>query len=107
GVQEGRHAGLLGRILRACRKDADAPHSLGPLRTRAQRPCCDQCTQQRDELAPLHSITSSARSRNESGIVIPTALADLRFTTISNLVGCSTGMSAGLPPLNIFVTKAV
>src|SRR5207248_7231367 len=91
----------------ACRKDADAPHSLGPLRTRVQRPYCDRCTQQRDELAPLHSITSSARSRNDSGIVIPSALAVLRFTTSSNLVGCSTGMSAGLPPRNTLVTKAV
>ena len=45
-----------------------------------------------------HSINSSARSRNDSGIVSPIALAVLRLMTSSNLVGCSTGMSPGLVP---------
>src|SRR5215831_11886850 len=35
-----------------------------------------------------HSITSSARARIEGGTVRPSALAVLRFTTNSNLVGC-------------------
>src|SRR4051812_47923819 len=34
-----------------------------------------------------HSITSSARRRKDSGMVRPIALAVLRFTTSSNLVG--------------------
>src|SRR5216684_4954388 len=57
------------------------------------------------ELPPPHSITSSARSRNDSGIVRPSALAVLRLITSSNLVGCSTGKSAGLEPLRIRSTK--
>lgn len=38
-----------------------------------------------------YSTTSSARSRSDSGIVKRSALAVLRLTTSSNLVGCSTG----------------
>src|SRR5262249_25429943 len=37
---------------------------------------------------PHHSITSSARSRNDSGIVRPSALAVVKLMTRSNLVGC-------------------
>jgi hypothetical protein len=51
-----------------------------------------------DELASLHSMTSSARIKNDSGIVKPSALAVLRFTTSSILVGSSTGISAGFAP---------
>ena len=40
-----------------------------------------------DEIAPFHSITSSARSRIDGGMARPSALAVLRFTTISNFVG--------------------
>ena len=55
-----------------------------------------RASEQRDELAALHhSITSSARSRIAVGISTPMALAVLRFTTISNFVGCSIGKSAG------------
>src|SRR5262249_2639399 len=52
-------------------------------------------------IATFHSITSSARNRNDSGIVRPSALAVVRLITRSNLVGCSTGMSAGLAPRRI------
>jgi len=51
-----------------------------------------------------YSITSSARCRNEGGIVRPSALAVLRLTTSSNFVGCSTGKLAGLAPLRILST---
>jgi len=47
------------------------------------------------------SITSSARSRNESESFSPMAFAVLRLTNISNLVGCSTGRSPGFAPLMI------
>ena len=47
---------------------------------------------------PRHSITLSARTRNDSGIVSPRAFAVLRLITSSNLVGCSIGMSATLMP---------
>ena len=46
----------------------------------------------------LHSMTLSARTRNDSGIMRPSGLAVLRLITSSNLVGCSTGMSASLVP---------
>jgi hypothetical protein len=52
-----------------------------------------------------YSITSSARARIDCGTVSPSALAVLRLTTISNVVGCSTGRSAGLAPLRILSTK--
>src|SRR3954466_3178730 len=42
-----------------------------------------------------HSITSSARARSDCGTVRRSALAVIRFTTRLNLVGCSTGISAG------------
>src|SRR5262249_10316874 len=49
-----------------------------------------------------YSLTSSARARIDGGTVRPSALAVLRLTTSSNLVGGSTGKSAGLAPLRIF-----
>ena len=51
-----------------------------------------------------HSITSSARNRNVSGIVRPSAFAVVRLTISSNLVGCSTGRSAGFAPCRILST---
>src|SRR5262249_11650952 len=51
-----------------------------------------------------HSITSSAISRISRVIVRPSGLAALRLMTNSNLVGCSTGKSAGLAPLRILST---
>src|SRR5207247_25177 len=54
----------------------------------------------RDAAALAHfSTTWSARATSDGGIVRPRALAVLRLTTRSNLVGCSTGKSAGLAPL--------
>src|SRR5262249_45007367 len=50
-----------------------------------------RATEKRNELAPPHSITSSVRSRNDSGMPRPRALAVLRFTTSLNLVGYCTG----------------
>ena len=58
-----------------------------------------RCSKQR-----LYSITSSARSWNDSEIVSPSDLAVGRLTTNSYLVGCMTGRSAGLVPLRIFPT---
>src|SRR5690348_2829065 len=51
-----------------------------------------------------YSITSSARSSSDSGIVKPIALAVLLLMRSSNLVGCSTGKSAGFSPLRILST---
>jgi uncharacterized membrane protein YfcA len=52
-----------------------------------------------------YSITPSARATTDRGIVKPSALAVLRLTTSSRVVGCSTGRSAGLAPLRILSTK--
>src|SRR5262249_39446520 len=65
-----------------------------------------RAAEQRDELAAPHSITSSARNRNDSGIVKPIAFAVLRLTTSSNFVGCSTGRSAGFETSRILCTRA-
>src|SRR5215475_2278783 len=49
-----------------------------------------------------HSITLLARNRMEDmAVSTPRALAVLRFTASSNLVGRSTGRSAGLSPCKI------
>jgi putative tryptophan/tyrosine transport system substrate-binding protein len=50
--------------------------------------------------------TSSARNRNDSGIVTPSAFAVVRLMTRSNLVGCSTGISAGFAPRRILSTRS-
>src|SRR4029450_12925935 len=50
-------------------------------------------------------ITWSARCSSDCGILKPRALAVLRLTTNSNLVGCSTGRSAGFAPFRILSTK--
>src|SRR5262249_22480769 len=66
------------------------------LRPHRQRPHRCRAAEQRYELAArYHSITSSARSRIAVGIVTPSALAALRLTTVSNVVACWTGRSAG------------
>jgi hypothetical protein len=54
----------------------------------------------------LHSITSSARSRNASGILNPSALAAFRLMMRSNFTGCCTGMSAGFAPRRILSTNS-
>src|SRR5262249_12092093 len=53
---------------------------------------------------PHHSITSSARASNVGGTSMPSAFAVVRLTTSSNLVGCSTGRSAGFAPRRILST---
>src|SRR5262249_42485577 len=81
----------------------DPPHPVRLLRARRERPR-RRAAEQRDERATFHSITSSARSKNGSGILRPSALAVVRLMTSSNFVGCSTGMSAGFAPRKILST---
>src|SRR5215467_6056742 len=57
------------------------------LRTRHQRPRGHRAAEQRDELAPSHSITSSARASSVGGTSRPSVLAVLRLITNSYLVG--------------------
>src|SRR5262249_40867380 len=55
------------RVVRVQRlKYSDPPHPL-LLRTCRERPRYSRAAEQRDERAPLHSITSSARRRKDSG----------------------------------------
>src|SRR5262249_55201806 len=72
---------------------------------RRARPRAGCAAEQRDELAPLHlrghSITSSARTSSDGGIVRSRAFAVLRLTTNSNFVGRSMGRSVGLLPLRM------
>src|SRR5262249_62394087 len=74
------------------------------LRTRHARPR-RRATDQRDELAAPHSITSSARSRIDVGTATPIALAVFRLRANSKLVGCATGKSDGFAPLRILATN--
>jgi hypothetical protein len=55
------------------------------LRPRRERPH-RRAAEKSDELAPFHSITSSARSRNDSGIVRPMTFAVMRLIASSNFV---------------------
>jgi hypothetical protein len=52
----------------------------------------------------LYSITWSAASKIEAGIVTPMDLAVFIFSTNSKCVGCSTGKSAGEAPARILST---
>ena len=72
-----RGPGLIFRIVRGCRQQhADAPHALALLRPRRERQR-RRAAEQRDELAPIHSITSSARPSSGSGTASPSVLAVL------------------------------
>src|SRR6516225_1650010 len=52
-----------------------------------------------------HSITSSAAASTVGGISMPSTLAVVRLTLISNFVACSIGRSPGFAPLRILSTK--
>src|SRR5206468_2542647 len=68
------------------------------LRARCERPR-SRAAEERDELAAVsHSITSSARCCRNQGTSRPSALAVLRLTTSSNVVGACTGRSPGFSP---------
>src|SRR5262245_58806986 len=89
-------------VLERGMRETDHPHRL--LRARRERPRSRRAAEQRDELAPVHSITLSARSTSPAGTSWPIAFAVLRLMTSSNRVGCSTGRSAGLMPRSSFAS---
>src|SRR5262249_33887615 len=105
---ERRHAELaFGVLLRQPRNQhADAVHLLALLGARREGPRRRAARDQRDERAPLHSITSSARASSVGGIVRPSARAVIRLITRPNVVGCSTGKLAGFAPRRILSTKS-
>jgi hypothetical protein len=101
-LREGGQPGLCFRIVRRKRcEDANARNPPTLLRMRHDRPRSSRAAEQRDEIAALHSITSSARASSVGGIVRPIVFAVCKLMTNSNLVGCTTGRSAGLVPLRM------
>src|SRR5207247_11434137 len=73
------------------------------LRRERPRRCA---AEQRDELAPLHSITSSARASNTTGISRPSVLAVLRLNAVWKCDGALMGTSPALLPLATWSTNA-
>src|SRR5262249_11523037 len=73
------------------------------LRARSEWPS-SRAADRNNELAPPHSITSSARASNVGDTDKPSALAVVRLMTRSNLVGCATGRSEGFAPRRILST---
>src|SRR5262249_26751467 len=70
-LPERRNVSLSGRLaFREMDEHSNAADALALLRPRRERPCCCSA-EQRDELAPLHSITSSAMASTPGGIVTP------------------------------------
>src|SRR5262249_27591153 len=79
--------GLTFRIaLREYTQESDPRHHTGLLRASRKRPRGRRAAEQRDELAALHSITSSARASSVGGTSRPSALAVVRSMTRSNFV---------------------
>src|SRR5262245_55717299 len=90
-VVEGRRVGA---------QEPDSRQFRWRLGARHQRPR-RRPAKHRDERAPVHSMTSSARAMRAFGTSNPSALAVLRLITSSNFVGCCTGRSAGLAPFRM------
>jgi len=78
----------------------------GKIVGRAREPSESECCPEESAALVEHALLDdlSARPSSEGGIVSFRALAVLRLMTSSNLVGCSTGRSAGLAPLRILST---
>src|SRR5262249_31175164 len=88
--------------IRRCWRSQDADHRpCRLLRARRERPRGRRAAENGDELASLHSITSSARASRLSGTVRPSAFAVLRLLTSSYFVGACTGRSTGFSPLRM------
>src|SRR6516162_5726246 len=101
-LQERAEAGLKFPIVRSRgQENANESRLLALLRAHRERPRGSRAAEQRHELAPLHSITSSARASTAGGISRPSAFAVLRLMTSSYFVGACTGRSAGFSPLRM------
>src|SRR5262245_8250575 len=105
-LPERRDMGLYFQVaLSITHQHTNPSHTLALLPARRNRPRNRRrAAEQRDELAPPHSITSSARASKVAGTLMPSAFAVIRLTMRSNLVGCSTGMLAGFAPRRILST---
>src|SRR5262245_48523633 len=85
-------------ILVGAAEQADQRHCRLPARRERPR---RSAAKQRDELAPNHSIISSARASSVGGTSRPSALAVFRLIVRSNFTGACTGRSAGFSPLSM------
>jgi len=103
-LAQGSNACLPVRIVCSQHQYGDTPHTLGLLRARRERPRRCRAAELRDERAPLHSITSSARASRSGEMLRSSAFADLRFMTSSILTGNCTGRSPGFVPLRTRAT---
>src|SRR5262249_46143984 len=77
------------------------PIDLGRLRPRGRKRQTRRTAEKRDERAPVHSITSSARPSKSSGMVSPSALAVLRLMMSVYLSARWMGNSPGFAPLRM------
>src|SRR6516165_7281755 len=101
GLRERREHSLRHGIVFVERHEhADAPHAVALLRARRER-ACRRATEERDELAAIHSMTSSAMARSCGGTSMPSSVAVPRLMTSSNFTACWTGSSVGLAPLRM------
>src|SRR5262249_14209690 len=91
-------------ILRRTASDKPDHRHCRLLRARRERPRGRRAAHERDELASLHSITSSASCWRCKGTSRPTALAVLRFIASMSFVGNSIGKSPGFAPFRILST---
>jgi hypothetical protein len=82
-------------------EQGDAQRTRLPMRAHSDRPRGCRAAEQRDELAPFHSITSSARASTLSGKARPSVLAVWTLIVSSYLIGCCTGNSVTFAPLRI------
>src|SRR5262245_1634664 len=96
-----KRAQTLHVVLKRCGAEEADHRECRLLRVRRERPRSSRAADKRDELPALHSITSSARASTVGGISRPSALAVLRLSTSSYLVGACTGRSAGFSPLKM------
>src|SRR5262249_39573470 len=81
-----------GIALRVGHQHGDQRQPAGLLRARRKRPS-RRATEQRDELAAFHSITSSAMASRVAGTVRRSIRAVGALMTSSNLLDCTTGRS--------------
>src|SRR5262249_1979712 len=81
--------------------DADGRELRRLPRPCGKRPRHRRAADERDELAPLHSITSSASASTCGGMSRGNALATTRLMISSTLVVWATGRSAGFSPLRM------
>src|SRR5262245_30291812 len=91
-------------LLRAACSTREYVMLCEPSKRQRHREACLPWFENPQKASPRHSISLSARDRNDGGIVRLSALAVFRLMTRSNLVGCSTGMSTGFLPLRIMPT---